>query len=146
MHIEGVRAVVKEIKPPELSNELIAKKKRRFWEYIVLAIVLAIAGFFLVQEGASQVRHFKELMLRHQIWRVRNAVVMYYSMFSSMPPDLVVLTQTKVVEPRSGVSFPILEGVKIGKKGFVVDTFGYPYDYDNQTGRVSSTAPCCKLW
>lgn len=119
--------------------------RRPRWEYVVVAVVLVVVGVSIAVTYDQQVKHFRQVMVRQQLWQIRNAVLMYNTLYRNIPPDLVTLARTTVKDPRSSIDFPLLENVRVeGNKVF--DPLGYEFDYNSIVGTVSSRAPCCTLW
>lgn len=132
------------IEEEEISlKKLLMPRLRRLCYYLIPLLVMA--GFILWLRY-SQERHISEMMTRQQIWQIRNALLVYYVLFESKPPDLETLAHTKFIEPTTGKEIMFMDGVKFDKKGRMIDPLGYPYIYDIEKGMIYSTAPCCKDW
>lgn len=121
-------------------------RRRSLWEYFVLFPLIALSFYSVAYLFRGQVTHYRKIMLRQQLFQIRNALLVYHVLNSRFPSDLSILAGESVADPRGGINFSLLEGVKIDEKGSVLDPLGYPYTYSSATGRVSSGAPCCHSW
>jgi len=130
----------------DVVEEPVRPRGRPLWEYFVLFPVLAISVYSTAYLFSQQVEHYRQIMLRQQLWQIRNAIIIFHVLNTEMPPDLASLAHTTVEDARGRISFPLLEGVVIDQDGRVIDPLGYPYKYDSRTGKVTSQAPCCQYW
>lgn len=137
---------VKKKKESDDDNAWIVSRKRRrsLWERVIFAVVFLIVGYFLWL-SYSEIGHIRRIMLRQQLFGIRNAVMMYSVMRGELPQSLAVLTRTEAKD-KGDVPFNLLGGVRLNEKGEVIDPFGYPYSYDNTSGKVHSKAACCQSW
>ena len=123
-----------------------SKRHRPLWEYGLLLFFIGIALYAIIFIGYQQARHVREMLLRQQLWQIRNAVLIYYTLHDEMPPDLKTLVMAQISDPRASIFFPLLEGVVLDEQGRAIDPLGYPYVYDPSVGKVRSVAPCCQDW
>jgi hypothetical protein len=130
----------------EEPEDTASGRRRPLWEYFVLFPLIALSFYAAIFLGHQQVVHVREMLLRQQLWQMRNAVTIYFVMHEGMPPNLKALAMAQVADKRGGVFFPLLENVRIDDEGQVIDPLGYPYNYNEATGKVTSTAPCCSNW
>ena len=119
--------------------------RRPRWEYVAVTIVMIVVAISVAVTYDQQVAHYRKAMVHTQLWQIRNATFMYFTLKGTMPPNLVTLARTTVKDPRSSIDFPLLENVQI-KGDKVLDPLGYEFDYNSSNGTVSSRAPCCTLW
>lgn len=112
--------------------------------FAVLALMLAVGTFYWLER--NQRNHLRSMLLRQQLWQIRNAVIAYSTNNSALPPDLKSLAEATFVDPSTGNIIPMMENIGRDSEGRLVDTFGNPFNYDPSTGRVSSITPCCRDW
>lgn len=110
---------------------------------IVLLLVAAAVGLWVRD---SQRTHLKEIMIRQQLWQLRNAVMVYHAKHGFLPKDLSVVLETSYTDPVTGKEVKLVENIGRDDQGRVVGPLGYPYTYDPVTGIVQSEAPCCRNW
>ena len=130
----------------EDDEEPALRPRRPLWEYVLLLFFVGLALYAIIFVGYQQTRHYREMMLRQQLWQIRSAILIYYTLHDALPPDLKSLVMSQISDPRAGVFFPLLEGVRVDDAGRTIDPLGYPYAYDASEGRVKSVAPCCSDW
>jgi hypothetical protein len=111
---------------------------------LFLLLLMAVAVALWVRD--SQRTHLKEIMLRQQLWQLRNAVMVYHAKHGALPKNLEVLLETAYADPVSGKKVRLVENVGKDEQGRVVGPLGYPYDYDPVMGTIKSQAPCCRDW
>ena len=119
---------------------------RPLWEHVIVGIVVGLVVLWLASVLYDQIDHTRRIRLHHQLWRIRNAVLMYESMMGEAPKSLEELPQTFAVDPKSGQRFPLLEGITFDAQGQAIDPYGNAYRYDRAAGAVTSGSPCCQTW
>jgi len=122
------------------------KKRRPLWEYFVLFPILLFTFYSTAFILHNQIDGYRKIVLRQQLFQMRNALFTYYVLFKEFPADLSMLAGGAADYPKDEAFLHLFENLDVDAKGRVLDPLGYPYEYRNKSGRVRSSAPCCHSW
>lgn len=130
-----------------MDEQVIQSKKPRAkfeWGVIVVVLVAAIVVAFGIYSKRDEVRKGKILL--SELDSIRSSVTMYKTLNKANPPSLEALAKLNYSFDVGEAGKPYIEKAKYGKDGKMIDPFGNPYKYDNQTGWVASSSKNYDKW
>lgn len=118
--------------------------KRRSWEILAVIIIVILAGMLLWTKANTGSKNVKDSAVIDELRNVRSAVELYLTLNKELPKGMTDLV-TEQYEI-NGVKRFYLEGIKTDDKGYPIDSYGYRFVYDPQSGAVELTTREYEGW
>ncbi|MFH1654324.1 MAG: hypothetical protein ABIE74_09780 [Pseudomonadota bacterium] len=118
--------------------------RNRKIQIAIVIVLIAIAAAFLGYRVHKNDNATKELALIAELRAVRTGAELYFTLNSTLPPDLKTLTtQQYTIGQKQGY---YLTGIRVDKENYPIDSFGNKIDYDPKTGNIWSITPGYEGW
>lgn len=122
------------------------KKKRAKYEWLVILLIIAVAGTIGAGVYNKRTAVKRADLLQNQLSQLRTAVTIYKTLNKTNPPNMAVLANETFHFEGSDKAQPYITNMEIDANGHIIDPFGNTYHYDVRSGWIASSTEGYQNW